>query len=566
MKKTLRILSLLTLLTFSIVSFANKVYVKGYVTFPTGAAVPNKTVKITILQYTPSTAQPCTRVVTTVTNANGYYYDSTSCDATITKVAISTEACGAIITKEVSVSPNGVAEANFQICAPLNCTPFFSVVHSITTGPLTIKTIDSSFAGPADSIIKRTWKWGDNTETDGNLKEPTHVYAQPGIYTICLRIKTANGCENIFCKNVQVGGNIAPECRPEFTWENPAGTKKIRVNATPTGVAPGDSVIARTWTWGDGTTTTGDINPIHEYANHGQYTICLKIKTAKGCEKSVCKTVFVAPVHCKAVFRQEPVSGPAVTPAQSYIKFFSADSYAIPGDEIVKRTWNWGDGTSLTGNIKDPIHGYTTQGVKTVCLYIETRNGCKDTLCKQITIPPPATSTACQARFEWRSERLKIKVNSMPSMAAPADSIVSRKWDFGDSTFSTDAIVEHTYAQPGNYNVCLTIKTRNNCESRKCYVIQVRNTVDTPNIKIVSIAPNPVTTTLNAVVFSRLNNVQAELAIFDVYGNKKWSQQVILPQGNSNYTAPTGFLQPGPYVFKVTAANGRQSKNFFKVN
>lgn len=50
-------------------------------------------------------------------------------------------------------------------------------------------------------------------------------------------------------------------------------------------------------------------------------------------------------------------------------------------------TWNFGDGNTGTGQTKN--HTYTSSGNKTVCLYINTASGCKDTFCSVVSAPAP---------------------------------------------------------------------------------------------------------------------------------------------------------------------------------
>jgi hypothetical protein len=70
---------------------------------------------------------------------------------------------------------------------------------------------------------------------------------------------------------------------------------------------------------------------------------------------------------------------------------------------------------------------------------------------------------------------------------------------------------------------------------------------------------------MTTVVWSAPNNVAAELAIYDVYGNKKWSMNKNLLQGNNITIVPTAFLQAGPYIFRVTTSYGIKSRNFYKL-
>ncbi|HEX6915673.1 MAG TPA: T9SS type A sorting domain-containing protein, partial [Chitinophagaceae bacterium] len=81
---------------------------------------------------------------------------------------------------------------------------------------------------------------------------------------------------------------------------------------------------------------------------------------------------------------------------------------------------------------------------------------------------------------------------------------------------------------------------------------------------IISLYPTPATYQVQAVVWSLYSNIQAELAVYDVYGVKKWSLNKVLQNGNNVTVIPTGFLAPGPYYFRVTTMFGVRSRPFFK--
>lgn len=62
----------------------------------------------------------------------------------------------------------------------------------------------NSFAQTSDSIIQRTWKFGDNTYEQGNKIQIEKEFPTQGIYTTCLQILTLNGCKADTCKQVVV--------------------------------------------------------------------------------------------------------------------------------------------------------------------------------------------------------------------------------------------------------------------------------------------------------------------------------------------------------------------------
>lgn len=116
-------------------------------------------------------------------------------------------------------------------------------------------------------------------------------------------------------------------------------------------------------------------------------------------------------------------------------------------DNITSRTWDFGDGVTMTTAATSITHTYAMAGEYTVCLLVENAFG-TDQLCKPLTIISAPT-----AAFTY-SDNFEGLVNFQDaSSGGPATWL----WDFGDGNTSTDENPSHTFAAPGNYNVCLTV-------------------------------------------------------------------------------------------------------------
>jgi hypothetical protein len=178
-----------------------------------------------------------------------------------------------------------------------------------------------------------------------------------------------------------------------------------------------------------------------------------------------------------------------------------------------------------------------------------------------------------QAKFN--TERIglkKVQFNSSLSTTAQNDSIVQRTWRFGDNTSLNGNQVSPVkeFSLFGFYNTCLQVRTANGCEAKTCKEIVIQDTITAPQapvnyIKIITINPNPVITRMVATVFSRNTNVEAEICIYDIYGNNKLNVKKLLSQGNNFIEIATDLLPHGPYFLKVSTRNGRDSKAFYKL-
>jgi PKD repeat protein len=480
---------------------------------------------------------------------------------------------GAAGTYNVCLKIQAANGCRDSICKTIVVAPTTTCVASFTSSFLQGKTYQfnssaSVAANSTDVIVKRRWVFGDGSIDSGNVVSPVHSYANYGIYNVCLTIKTAAGCEKTTCITI----NITPpaQCNAAFTSSalmvtTPGWSVKFNSNIS----TANDTIVERKWTWGDGTSTGGNIvDPTHVFLTNGTYTVCLKIRSANGCSDSTCSTItvpFPSQLYCAANF--------TYTPQGQLVKFNGRSSAVPAGDSIIQYKWEYGDGQIQTGLLPEPQHQYAQTGLYNVCLTIKTSRGCESKTCKAIVVPQ-ATIVQCVPHFTF--ERVlgaarTIRFNSATSWVPTNDSIIERKWTFGDgSTPLLGNVVNplKQYATGGIYTACLRIKTALGCINEFCQPVPVDSGYVTPPnsglVKIISLYPNPCTVQLSTVVWCGVTNLSAQLAIYDVYGVRKWSVQKTLLAGNNFTVIPTSQLASGPYFFRVTTMYGVQSKPFYK--
>lgn len=425
----------------------------------------------------------------------------------------------------------------------------------------------------AGTAAQYHWNFGDGSS--GSTKDAVHTYA-PGSYTACLRVYTTSGCIDSVCKTFVIPP-ASPNCKAKFVFEglpvNPGAPHGFGIKVSAIGShatsAPADSIREYIWTWGDGSVNGGMLaNATHHYTSPGTYNVCLVIRTKSGCSDTLCQTIKLPlpnQINCVPKFTYEHI--PSTTISGRSIRFNSSMSVTIPGDSIIYRKWEFGNGAVLTGNLVNPVYTYTNPGSYYVCLTIKTKLGCEKKECKLVVVPQVAGG--CVPHFSWqRTAPKQISFNSSTSWVPATDSIVERKWNFGDgSAVLAGNVVSpvHNYAHAGIYTVALKIRTKLNCEKTFYLPVVLQDTAThQEKIRIVSLYPAPATTQMQAVVWSMQNNVQAELAVYDIYGIKKWSMNKVLLQGNNVTVVPTASLATGPYYFRVSTLFGVKSKAFFK--
>ncbi len=573
MKTTLRFVLILFLLFVTGHLLANTVIVKGTLKDAANLPVANKKVKIYSID---STNGGCALVHTTVSNPNGYYADTLTCNGDIRKLLILVENCdGTTLQRDPAVGISNLVEVNFVLCAS-KPAPVCKAAFTYTSVATGIKFNGAGASASAgDSIIGRTWTFGDSSATlTGNRIDPTHLYAKPGIYTACLTITTKQGCQSSYCQQV-VFTPASNDCQAvaAITVEKLA-PKKFRFNSSQSSTLPGDSIFQRIWKFGDGSSLDGNlVNPLKEFRDTGNYTVCLSIRTVKGCVKEICLNLSVkdstpgttVPTsNCKAQF------GLAIEGRT--IRFNSAHSY--PGgasDSIIGRTWIFGDGSApLTGNRVDPSHSYNKAARYTACLYIKTKNGCESKTCLEFDIKDstgiPAT---CKAYFTWSTQDSVVMFNSTGSKAAgDDDSIISRTWYYTDSATSVSLggnVVNpsYPYTVPGSYTVNLVIKTKAGCESKYASVVVIKPQVIAEGCK----ALFKYSVQNNTAYFNSGSSNGAALS--DSIISRNWFFGDSSPALQGNRLDPSHrYLKPGKYLVKlyIKTRSGCESKYADTIN
>lgn len=438
----------------------------------------------------------------------------------------------------------GVTPCVSEICKtvivqqPCNLVANFTW-SSTTANPLLVAFQNTSVPlAPSDSI---RWTFGDGTSSlDVN---PTHLYANPGTYTVCLRVKKNNTtpgaapCIREICKTVivQQSCNLVAN----FTWTSAASNSLfIYFQNTSVPLDPTDSVR---WTFGDGTSSLL-VNPTHAYANPGTYTVCLRVKknnNAAGtapCIREICKTVIVQGTACNlnASFTSHPDSVNT-----QKIWFTNTSTGASNLDSI---RWTFGDGTS--SNVYNPYHIYTAPGTYTVCLRIIKRspNGapttCISDTCKVIVVQSNCNFVA---NWSWRADSLNAKKIYFTNLTLTPTATATAVWNFGDGTSATSWNAVHEYAQPGSYRVCLKIYLNNTCVREKC---------DT----VVVLPPSPPCNNQSNFAFEKFSNDNQKYKFTPAYINTTAVYTWTFGDGTGSHDiiATHRYAQPGTYTVCLT--------------
>lgn len=378
MKRIHPIIFLLFLLLLNFIVKASEVTVKGFVKLSNGTGVPGVVVKIVV-------ETPCIIEYRVTTNKDGFYQEKIKCSEGIKKLQVSILCGTQAISLLKEVPATNVVEANLTMCSEaMACTAKFSFERLPASATQKLRSRFNSITSETkagDAIVERNWNFGDG-ET-GTGVDPIHNYAKPGVYEVCLTIKTAGGCTSTKCLRVE----IRESCTANFSFEIKPGGVKFNSSMAVGGL--NDPIKNRTWNFGDGSPLLkGNVDPIHAFPRAGTYTVCLIVVTGSGCEAKECKQVVIPASNtagCLSQFSFEHIA------ANKY-RFNSGQSKAREEDKIVERQWEFRDGSPTVKNNENSIvHEFSKPGLYEVCLKIRTSGGCESRICLPLKVEERAS-------------------------------------------------------------------------------------------------------------------------------------------------------------------------------
>jgi PKD repeat protein len=147
----------------------------------------------------------------------------------------------------------------------------FSANKTSGCAPLTVNFTDQSSGNPT------SWNWDLGNGQLTTVKNPIVTYSQPGIYTVKLVVRNANGIDQkekidyitVFSSpSASFSANLTTACKP------------ANIQFTDQSTAPGGATITQwQWNFGDGGTSNLQ-NPTHIYNANGFYTVSLTITSS----------------------------------------------------------------------------------------------------------------------------------------------------------------------------------------------------------------------------------------------------------------------------------------------
>lgn len=391
------------------------------------------------------------------------------------------------------------------------------------------------------------WLFGDGSVS--NDTNPSHVFPNPGYYTISLNTFDAtNNCMDYYEAPVLIG-NEGIDCLSDFNYV--VNNLNVKFSDNSKG-----KIEKYFWDYGEENVPpdlTNTPTPNHTYNSGGYYNVCHSVVNDNNVPNMKCKWVQVATdntTNCKAKF------------------IYTIDSLRKTATFIDKSIgnptsyeWDFGD-LSAKSTQKPPIsHTYSAIGKYVVSLTINTATGCQSSDYKLVNA---SNKDSLMVGFGSRS-----KPYSKKSGGYPVDFIgvglgdQSRlRWSFGDSTTDTTTTTPiHNYVYPGTKHVCYQVSDPITGQSDSvCKDVSTTTHVYVPVVTAnkfeLTAYPNPFNNT-TTITYELINNSVIELAVYDLTGrNITTLVNASLEKGRYSIQWDGSGLDNGIYILQLKSSEG----------
>ncbi len=301
------------------------------------------------------------------------------------------------------------------------------------------------FLNTTSNVTNYFYKWDFGDGQTSTLNNPSHIYSNQGIYDIAL-IASSSICIDTLQKTNHV------------TVEGSLG---VDFSTNDSIVCLDDSVFFHNessqyasdfyWDFGDGNSSTLS-NPVHLYANPGQYDVSLKVSLQGNCVQQLTKQHFVE-------VNEKPI-----------IEFYAIDSVSCQLPFLLKLKDTTLNATSWSWKLNDSVIGFnsieqvflTSSGIYDVSVEVIGANGCVGKKSKENYIKIDPINASFVSNLQQGCTPLEVGFQVDNLGLTP---MAFHVWDFGDGNQSTTSMPIHTYQIDGIFDVSVNLKNEIGCMS-----------------------------------------------------------------------------------------------------
>ncbi|HEX2900940.1 MAG TPA: PKD domain-containing protein, partial [Bacteroidia bacterium] len=321
------------------------------------------------------------------------------------------------------------------------------------------------FTSTAVGVATFQWNFGDPGSGGLNvsgLANPIHIYNSSGSFAVQQIVIDSNGCRDTAMTAMPIDMH---DVVPDFGASPLLGCPAVPIAFTS--LSSSDSPITNwTWNFGDGSPlVSGPVaNPLHAYANPGNYTVTMTATDSNGCVDTRMRPNYIVITQPNPNFTQ---SADTLCPNEPMLVNSTSTGVAP-----LVHAWTFGDGGLGMG--PNASHAYTAAGIYNVQLLVKDDNGCQDSIIRPMVIYTPVAAFS-----------IDDSIADCPPLIANfqignTTNISSYSWDFGDGTPLVNNIPNpgHTYNTPGSFAVTLIVRSPTGCADT--LIVPARVVVNAP--------------------------------------------------------------------------------------
>ena len=373
---------------------------------------------------------------------------------------------GTFAVRLTVITPHGSDTASRQVTVSfMPPTAAFSADNQTPDVGDPVQFMDESLPGTA-AVSQWLWDFGDPDSGANNtsaLKNPTHTYNSPGVYTVTLTVTTPVASDNT---DTIVRTDFIQAIQPPVAHFTSAVTSEDTpdiIQFTDTSTPGSQSIVSRLWDFGDvdsGVDNTSSAqNPTHQFTTEGTFLVTLTVSTATSMA-SVSNMVTVEFLPPTVDFTVETGStndpidvladGALTTDTLRFNSLITLGTETDTG--LFQYAWDFGDGNQ--SSLEEPVHQYTNGGTYTVSYTVTTPTDEVTVEYDVVVDEPPLPDFS--ALPQERPVNVDVQFFDQTSNDGGV-TILGYLWEFGDGTISTDQEPTHSYELSGVYTVSLTL-------------------------------------------------------------------------------------------------------------
>ena len=360
-----------------------------------------------------------------------------------------------------------------------------------------------SFDSDGDSLSYR-WYFDGSDEAQEGARVVSR-FAQGGRHRGRLELFDSSG---VVANGRAVDFSFDVKLPPTAIFEIPALVAlgaPVRLDGSGSFTRPPDQQIERyIWRLGYGAEIVqnrGDADfgrPVYRFPDHGTYTVELTVNDGEG-----------LPCNVDTATREVTVNAPPVADGggdrdvlTGEIVSFDAGASHDPDGGIASYWWDFGDGRRVFG--PTARHSFHEPGVYKVRLSVQDDtvfDTAADTDVVTVTVRDPVNQRPMARVGDSRFVSIGETVTFDGSASTDDDGrLLFYLWDFGDGTGDDQPVVQHTYWEPGTYEVNLTVKDEREAENGQSVATTTITVIPADNRAPVLDFPALLTTTLHVPV------------------------------------------------------------------